>query len=65
MKELPKVGERLVVHGMSHHTAVVEGVQWDRDRHGWRIDLNWGSYGKSRVWGHDEDHVWFRWSSNN
>ena len=64
MRELPKVGERLVVHGMSQYTAVVESVECDRERHGWWIDLDWGSYGKSRVWGHDEDRVWFRWSVN-
>jgi hypothetical protein len=64
IKPLPIIGERLVVHGMSQNNSLVESVEWDSERHDWRINLDWGSHGKSRVWAHDEHNVWFRWKSN-
>ena len=61
---LPAVGERLVVHGLRQN-AIVKSVEWDLDRSDWKITLDWGIFGNSRVWMHDENNVWFRWSSSN
>lgn len=64
IKQPPNIGERLVVHGMSQK-AIVEDVVWDREINAWKILLDWGEFGKSRVWAHDENRVWFRESINN
>jgi len=63
-KTLPHVGERLVVHGLFQYESTVIGVEWDEERSAWRIDLDWGIHGQSRVWAHDENKVWFRWRRN-
>ncbi len=44
--------------------AIVEDVVWDREINAWKILLDWGEFGKSRVWAHDENRVWFRVSIN-
>jgi hypothetical protein len=63
-KILPEIGERLVVHGMSQK-AIVDDVVWDAEVNSWKIILDWGSHGRSRVWAHDENTVWFRWKDSN
>lgn len=45
--------------------AIVEDVVWDGEINAWKILLDWGDFGKSRVWAHDENRVWFRESINN
>ena len=65
MKLLPNVGERIVVYGMTHAQVVVESVSWDKEKHDWKVCLDWGEFGKSRVWAHDENTVWFRWKDSN
>ena len=64
MKLHPNIGERLVVHGMQQK-ATVESVEWVPETADWRITLDWGEYGKSKVWTRDEDHVWYLWSTSN
>jgi len=64
MKILPAIGERLIVHGLQHH-ATIEDIVWDATVNSWKIILDWGPHGKSRVWSHDENRVWYRWSSHN
>jgi hypothetical protein len=64
MKMLPNIGERLIVHGMTQK-AVVDDVCWDDQVNSWKIILDWGEFGKSRVWSHDENRVWYRISTNN
>lgn len=61
MKQLPKIGERLVIHGMSRFAALVESVEWNSETSDWMIRLDWGEHGKSRVWQRDEGKVWQRW----
>lgn len=63
-KILPEIGERLVVHGLKH-CALVDDVVWDAEVNSWKIILDWGSHGRSRVWSHDENRVWYRWNSHN
>jgi hypothetical protein len=54
-----KVGERLVVYGRPER-AIVKGVVWHPLDHRWVIVLDWGMHGTSRVYGDDEDKVWYR-----
>ena len=61
MKQPPNIGERLVIHGMSRFAALVESVEWNHESRDWMIRVDWGSYGKSRVWQRDEGKVWNRW----
>ena len=63
--ELPAVGDRIVVHGMNHFICVVESVEWNKEVADWKIKLDWGIHGQSRVWLHDEDTIWFRYSTTN
>ena len=63
--ELPAVGDRIVVHGMNHFTCVVHSTEWKEDVVDWKINLDWGAHGRSRVWLRDEDVVWYRVSTNN
>ena len=43
MKLLPNVGERIVVYGMTHAQVVVESVSWDKEKHDWKVCLDWGN----------------------
>lgn len=61
MKSIPNIGDRLVVHGMLGFIATVESVTWDPKSIDWLIIIDWGKYGKSRVWARDEGSIWHRW----
>lgn len=65
MQNLPKIGDRLVVHGMTTFKSIVSSIEWDLQKYDWRIELDWQENGKSRVWAHDEHIVWYRWNTNN
>jgi hypothetical protein len=64
---LPRIGDLVVVNGavVSHFTARVENIVYLPDEDQTRIDLDWGEYGKSRVYAHDEGRVWRRVESCN
>jgi hypothetical protein len=64
MRQAPNIGERVVVHGVPQK-ATVESVTWDAEANSWRVNLDWGGFGKSRVWLHDENKVWYRLSAVN
>ncbi len=59
-----KIGDRLIVMNRPEK-VVVENVFWDESTHRWKIILDWGSHGMSRVWGDDEGKTWARPSSLN
>lgn len=61
----PDVGERIVVHGMTQHEAIVSSVVWDVESFDWVIELDWRGLGTSRVKLHDENKVWYRHRSAN
>lgn len=65
MNDLPKIGERIVVHGITEHVAKVSAVTWLANEARYRIDLDWGEHGTSKVYDTDEDNVWYRFSSSN
>ena len=54
-----------MIHGMSGFKATVESVEWSNTDMDWSIGLDWGVYGKSRVWARDENEVWYRLSTSN
>lgn len=63
MNNPPKVGDRIVVYGYVDIPVTVESVE--RDKGTYIIHLNWGTFGKSRVYSHDEGDVWYRHSQLN
>lgn len=65
MKQLPKVGDRIVVHTMLGYVAKVESLEWNPREVDWMIHLDWGKYGKSRVFARDQDKVWYCYTDKN
>jgi hypothetical protein len=59
-----KIGERLVVQSMPY-PAFVESVEYDPSTGVTVIHLDWKEHGKSRVYLHDENNTWFKYTSNN
>jgi hypothetical protein len=55
-----KVGDQVVVYGpvISAYKAKIESIIYDRATDRVEIALNWGEYGKSKVYGHDRGTVW-------
>jgi hypothetical protein len=64
MKTLPKVGDRIIVYGITKK-AKVESILWDSTSFDWIIKLDWGDFGNSKVKLHDENKIWYRWSETN
>lgn len=62
---LPAIGDRVVVHGIRHVSCVVHSIEWNNEAADWQINLDWGTHGRSRVWCHDENRIWFRYLSSN
>jgi hypothetical protein len=58
------IGDRLVVQGSSF-PAYVEKIEADPSTASTVLYLDWGSYGKSRVYLHDENKVWYKYSNAN
>lgn len=57
-----QIGERIIVNGIMYAQAHVSDVVWSEEESRWVISLDWGEFGKSRVYGYDEDKVWYRWA---
>lgn len=60
-----KIGERLVVMGLKEYPAIVEKVWFDQETDRTVIELDWGEHGKSRVYAHDENKSWYRYTNSN
>lgn len=52
-----RVGDRLVVYDMPFQ-ARISGIVADEATGRVKINLDWGQYGKSHVYLHDEGSVW-------
>lgn len=59
-----KIGDRLVVSGMPF-PAYVERIEYDPQTARTFIFLDWKEFGKSRVFLHDENKTWYKYSENN
>jgi hypothetical protein len=59
-----KIGDRLVVQSMPF-PAYVERMETDSKTGVTTLFLDWKEHGKSRVYLHDENSVWYKYNSNN
>ena len=59
-----KIGDIIRVHNMEQ-LAMVERVWYDSTTDRTVIELNWGHYGHSIVYAHDENKIWYKYSSAN
>lgn len=57
---LPSLGERIVIHNWEFLEVLVSKIDWISNENRFRIQLNWGKYGTSHVYPHDEGVVWRR-----
>lgn len=58
------IGDRLVVQGRSE-PAYVESIEEDATTASTILHLDWKEHGKSHVFLHDENKVWFKYSNAN
>jgi len=65
MKTPIEKGERVVVGGFRNHMSRVTDVVWIPHEARWMITLDWGVFGTSRIYHHDEGKIWYRYSSCN
>lgn len=59
-----KVGDRLVVQSMPF-PAYVERIEEDPATDRVIYHLDWKEHGKSRVYAHDENKVWYKYAQAN
>jgi hypothetical protein len=59
-----KVGDIIRVYQMEQ-LAMVEKVWYDKLTARTVIQLNWGEFGRSVVYAHDENKIWYIYSSAN
>ena len=57
-----KVGDRLVVQGMPF-PAYIERIEEDPSTASTILHLDWREHGKSRVYLHDENKVWYKYAN--
>jgi hypothetical protein len=65
MKQPIEKGALVVVYGRRDIIPRVIDVNYVDCEARWVITLDWGEFGLSRVYDHDEDKVWYRYSSAN
>jgi hypothetical protein len=59
-----EIGDRLVVSGIPF-PAYVEKVEYESETDRTVIYLDWKEHGKSKVYLHDENKTWYKYSCNN
>lgn len=59
-----QIGDRLVVQGMPFE-AYVESIEYEESTDRTIIHLDWKEFGKSRVYGHDENKTWYKFKDAN
>lgn len=60
-----RVGDRVLVHQWFGMKIIVERIERDPKTGNVAIYLDWGEFGKSRVWAHDEGAIWRRYENVN
>lgn len=60
-----KIGEKLIVNGITHIPATVESMEFLPNEARWQINLDWGEYGKSKVYSSDYMKIWYKLENNN
>ena len=61
---MAKIGDRLVVQN-SPFPVYVERIEEDPTTASTILHLDWKEHGKSRVYAHDENKVWYVYSNSN
>jgi hypothetical protein len=59
-----KVGDKVVVQGIMP-PATVKEIVFDKSTHRLTIKLDWQDRGTSTIYGHDENHIWYKYSGAN
>jgi hypothetical protein len=58
------LGDQVVVQGI-FPPAIVEKIWFDEETKRVVIELNWGDRGHSKVYLHDQDKVWYKYTKVN
>lgn len=59
-----KIGDKIVVQGIMP-PATIEKIWYDEKSARQVIELDWEANGKSKVYGHDENQIWYKYSGKN
>jgi hypothetical protein len=59
-----KIGDKIVVYGIHIH-ATVDKIWYDKSGSRYVIELDWGEFGHSKVYDHDENDIWFKYTGTN
>ena len=60
-----KIGDRVVVSGRMETPVYVKDIVDDPENAQIILILNWGIWGTSRVYLHDQDKTWYKYSESN
>jgi hypothetical protein len=63
-KKSLEVGDRIIVMGRPE-VAKVSEIKWSKKDFRYEIIVDWGAFGKSRVWDTDEGKVWRKYTESN
>jgi hypothetical protein len=58
------IGDRVVVYGWELEVRVID-VSWSGEKNGWQFTLDWVGFGRSIVFDHDENVVWYKYETTN
>lgn len=61
---MPKIGDRVVVYGRMETPVYIEDLQEDLNTSTTILILNWGHFGKSKVYLHDKNKTWYLYHEN-
>lgn len=60
-----KIGDRVVVSGRMETPVYVKDIVDDPENTQIVLILNWGIWGTSRVYLHDQDKTWYKYNESN
>lgn len=63
--ELPRSGDRVIIDGWEQLVIKVKSVVYVPNEARYKISLDWGEYGESTVYDHDEETTWRRFNEVN
>ena len=59
-KLLPAKNDRIIINGWEDILVKVDYVEWVPNEARYKINLDWGTFGFSHVYDHDEGDIWRR-----
>lgn len=60
-----KIGDRVVVYGRMETPVYVKDIVDDPENDRTILILNWGNFGTSKVYLHDQDKTWYEYTESN